>query len=227
MASIQGGRKTWFKEGAKSSHQTRGSKCSPASCYSRGPSCQQVEELPESYKVLYGNARSVIKKLDELRCLAEDIKPDVICITETWTNLDHTEAFLTIDGFTRVCRKDRADTSAGAGGGLLIYVRSSISAPEYKKPEFESFNQCCCVKLPLFGGRHLDLVLVYRPHKLYNNDQTTEVKDNNALLGDLFAKVQRPCVLLGDFNCSDIDWSSSTSDPKSAFLLQAALDNGF
>ena len=174
------------------------------------------------------NARSVIKKMDELRCTVSDVNPDVICITESWANDKHTTAFFSIDGYELVCRRDREDTDAGAGGGLLIWVRKSIAAPECRKPEFLAFNQSCCVKLPLAGGRHLDLVLVYRPHRVY--DQTADlsaVKDNNALLGELFSIVSKPSVILGDFNCSDVYWDTGASGSLSRFLVQAAADNGF
>ena len=164
--------------------------------------------------------------MDELKCLAADLQPDVICISETWTHADHTKAFLTIDNYgPPVGRRDRADTGAGRGGGVLIWVRSDISAPESERPEFRHFKQCCCVKLPIRNGQELELLLVYRPHRLYDGE--AEVNANNALLGSLFQCVQKPAVLLGDFNCSDIDWKTSTSGSVGSFLLQAANENLF
>ena len=161
--------------------------------------------------------------MDELKCLAADLQPDVICISETWTHADHTKAFLTIDNYgPPVGRRDRADTGAGRGGGVLIWVRCDISAPESERPEFRQFKQCCCVKLPIRNGQELELVLVYRPHRLYGDD---EVNANNALLGSLFQSVQKPAVFLGDFNCSDIDWETATSGSVGSFLLHAASEN--
>ena len=163
--------------------------------------------------------------MDELKCLAADLLPHVICITESWTNDDHTKAFLSIENFgPPIARRNRTDTTAGRGGGLLIWVRNDISAPESEKPEFKQFNQCCCINLPIRNGQKLSLVLAYRPHRLYD-DSDDDVNANNALLGSLFHRVQKPAVLLGDFNCSDIDWENSTSGPTGKFLLQAASDN--
>ena len=176
--------------------------------------------------MIYGNARSVIKKMDELRCLAVDEKPDVICICESWTNGDHTRTFLSVDDYSIACRRDRIDTTAGFGGGLLIYVKNDLCAPEFVKPEFQEFNQCCCIKLPIRNGQFLQLVLVYRPHKLYDqSDDTADVKTNNALLANLFHTVPKPAVFIGDFNCSDINWENSSSGSHGSFLLQAANDN--
>ena len=81
-------------------------------------------------KVLYGNVQSISNKIDELRCWAIDVDPDVIYLVETWTNSQHTKAFLTIEGYEIVCRHDRTDTELGIGGGLLIYSKSTISTPE-------------------------------------------------------------------------------------------------
>ena len=171
----------------------------------------------------------MIRKLDELRGMCLDLKPDVVCITETWTKAEHTKTFLSIDGFTLACREDRRDTTAGIGGGLLIYVRQDIAAPKSERPEYRDFNQCCAVKLPITGGKTIELVLVYRPHKLYHGsaDTETSVKSNNAKLAALFKSVQKPCVMLGDFNCSDVDWEVSHSGSNGRFLLEAAEGNFF
>ena len=92
-----------------------------------------------------------------------DLNPDIVCICETWTVADkHTKSFLQIDGYEIVCRDDRKDTSEGFGGGLLIYRRDDITAPESVKLEYSNFNQCVAVKLPIKGGKTIELVLVYR-----------------------------------------------------------------
>ena len=167
--------------------------------------------------------------MDELRCLVSDVTPDVICICESWTTEDkHTEAFLKIDNYNLACRRNRDDTTAGKGGGLLIYVKADLSAPEDVKPEFKQFNQCGCIRLPIRNGQFLSLVLVYRPHRLYENAQARESEEttsNNAVLSSLFRTVQKPAVFIGDFNCSDIDWDNSTSGSRGSFLLHAANDN--
>ena len=161
-----------------------------------------------------------------------DLEPDVVCITETWTKQEHTRAFLGIMGYTIACREDRKDTTAGCGGGLLIYVRNDIApdAPESVRPEYTSFNQCVAVKLPIRGGKSIELVLVYRPHRVYqhgNADIVDDVKANNAKLANLFKCVSKPSVLLGDFNCSDVDWEASQSGSNGRFLLEAAQGNFF
>ena len=90
---------------------------------------EQARPVGQTYRVLYGNARSLIKKMDELKCLAADVMPDVICICESWTNIDHTDTYLSIDNYSLECRRDRIDTTAGKGGGLLIYIPCGLTNP--------------------------------------------------------------------------------------------------
>ena len=51
------------------------------------------------FNVLYGNARSVINKLDELRATVFDLKPDFVFLTETLSNQQHLTSFLSIQGY--------------------------------------------------------------------------------------------------------------------------------
>jgi hypothetical protein len=64
---------------------------------------------------LYLNAPSIASKLEELNCTANDLKPDLIFITESWCNENVTNAFLTIPGYEVATdlRLDRQDTTGG------------------------------------------------------------------------------------------------------------------
>ena len=48
------------------------------------------------------------------------IKPDFICLNETWANADITGAYLKVPGFSIICRKDSVDTNRGVCGGLFV-----------------------------------------------------------------------------------------------------------
>ena len=87
--------------------------------------------------------------MEELRGIAFDLSPDFICVTETWTNSDHTDSYLSIKAYNIICRHDRKDTNAGTGGGLLIYAKDSLCVPESFQPVYKMFNQCCGIKIPL------------------------------------------------------------------------------
>ena len=71
-----------------------------------------------------------------------DIKPDIVCLAETWTNGEHLNALLSIPEFNIIARVDRKDTTAGIGGGLLIYARNEIDIFEHIiTTDVEVFNQ--------------------------------------------------------------------------------------
>ena len=67
-------------------------------------------------KCVYLNARSIVSKMDELRRMADDTKPDIIGITETWTKPDMGDAEFGLAGY-KMFRKDRLVKRGGGGGG--------------------------------------------------------------------------------------------------------------
>ena len=210
-------------------HSGRDRHATEPGCDRANPGCEEQLGTPSSVKVLYGNAWSILNKVDELRLLSCDISPDIICITETWCNLDHTDAFLTLPGYSIVGRRDREDTTGGIGGGLLIYVRDGLKCPENKLPIYNAFNQCCAISVPIRGSRSIELVLVYRPHNLYNTI-SNDVTLNNDKLCHVVENVPKPCVLVGDFNYSDICWERMSAENKNAgskTFLECIQDNFF
>lgn len=153
----------------------------------------------------------------------QKVLPDFILINESWSNSAYSDVFFKIDGFNLVCRYDRSDTNQGVGGGLLLWCRDKLSVAENKSPEFESFNQCCSVKVPLAGGSSIALVLVYRPHNLYNSPVTE--KANNEKLCSVLENTRGSTVYIGDFNYSDIDWTHfHAAKPCSRDFLNTVQD---
>ena len=50
------------------------------------PRRQERGAASEEIKILYLNAQSIVKKVDELECTASLTKPDLILVTESWCN---------------------------------------------------------------------------------------------------------------------------------------------
>ncbi len=67
-------------------------------------------------------------KVNELSCVASDINPDIILVTESWCNSSISDAYLSIQGYElkSELRLDRSDTGAGRGGAL-IYAKKELS----------------------------------------------------------------------------------------------------
>jgi hypothetical protein len=61
--------------------------------------------------------QSLAGKLSELEAVINDLKPDLILLSETWCNTSITNAFLNIAGYTfqTDLRMDRQDTANGIG----------------------------------------------------------------------------------------------------------------
>ena len=76
------------------------------------------------------NARSIINKKTELNIMVDDIKSDIIGITESWANNDITNAELGLEGYV-MFRKDRIGRR---GGGVLLYIKDTI--PAYMKHSY-------------------------------------------------------------------------------------------
>ena len=110
---------------------------------------------------MYLNARSIVNKILRVECAT--VKPDIILVTETFGRKDITDAYLVIDGYQMVVRKDRTDTEGGKCRGLLVYVIEGIPAGEMSIRGADSVIEYCGVSIPWGQGEELKLLCVYRP----------------------------------------------------------------
>ena len=85
-------------------------------------------------KIYCLNINSLLKHLDELRIMANENNPHVICLNETKLDGDVGDEELAIHGFHDIIRKDRARH----GGGVAIYVKEDLSFK--KRPELDLYN---------------------------------------------------------------------------------------
>ena len=70
---------------------------------------------------MYGNAQSILGKIDKLNCYATEHRLNIILLCETCSHQDINDSFLYLNGYELKpdLRLDRADTAHGMGGGLL------------------------------------------------------------------------------------------------------------
>ena len=83
----------------------------------------KTQNGPEIVKIFYSNCQSVMNTIHELKTIVNIKKPDIICVTESWTNSNVADAELKIPGYELMARRDRVDTKHGIGGGILIWTR--------------------------------------------------------------------------------------------------------
>ena len=65
------------------------------------------------------NARSIVNKTKELNIMVEDVDPHITGITESWANIDLTDAELGLTGYV-MFRRDRVGRR---GGGVILHVK--------------------------------------------------------------------------------------------------------
>jgi len=147
----------------------------------------------DKLKCFYTNARSIVNKFEQFETYVHDLNPDIIGITESWTASHIFDSELTIDGYD-LFRQDRPVDRDG--GGVLLYVRSTLHAVQCnlssKFPE-----QVWCYVLDS-KGHHCYIGVCYRSPSvnIYGSG-------NHALLQDIINELgatRKHFVLMGDFN---------------------------
>ena len=131
--------------------------------------------------------------------MVEDIDPHIIGITESWANIDITDAELGLTGYV-MFRKDRIGRR---GGGVILYVKESIQAYEIKLEREADCDEAVWCKI-VSGNSKLTIGLVYRGPNI-NEEDNTKIK--NAIK----EVSKEECIIMGDFNHGHIQWNSLES----------------
>jgi hypothetical protein len=152
-----------------------------------------------------------------MNCLAKDLNPDLILLTETWCSDDTTNEFLSIDGYTLQTdlRRDRTDTANGAGGGLLVYSRIGLEI--FCIDSDIVFNQYC--KFAVKGKlANTHFTLIYR--------SPNAPREEIIQLEELLRSAEENSIVIGDFNLPGVRWEEGISAQWTAGLLEAAETRG-
>jgi hypothetical protein len=160
---------------------------------------------------LYLNAQSIVKKVDELQCVANLTRPDLILVTESWCNDSISNAFLSIDQYELQpeLRVDRGDTAGGRGGGLLVYARTGLAVLKFDSGV--SFHQHIVFKV-----RDVKVYLIYR--------SPNAPPEAMAGLAALVRGADSSSIFIGDFNLPDVNWTTGEHSPRTAELMDAVAD---
>ena len=82
-------------------------------------------------KVIYINARSILKKLDIIKLTIQKLKPLIVCVCESWLNEAIPTAAVEVADFN--CYRKDANGKEPLGG-VLIYTHRSLRATQIKIP---------------------------------------------------------------------------------------------
>ncbi|XP_060581061.1 uncharacterized protein LOC132737744 [Ruditapes philippinarum] len=167
--------------------------------------------------VLNINCRSIKNKIPDLQQVISQVKPDIICCTETWLKPEISTAEIFPDFLNfQVYRDDRLE---GKGGGTLVAISKSILSQE--QPDPKSKYNSVWAKMSLKGFKDIYISSFYKPN------EKDEIPLNE--LWSSIKKIPKNSIVwvLGDFNMSSIDWSteSLTEGCKFPNIYTSFLEN--
>ena len=171
-------------------------------------------------KVITANVQSLPPKIDELIALIQVENFDVIALNETWLDTESKNllAEVAIHGY-KVFRVDKP-TQTGRGGGSIMYVKNTLN-PIERILSATCTREIIQVDINPKNSVHLKLVLIYRNPRITaaNNDEFYTMLEEILLS-------QHECVIMGDFNLPNIDWTLERPTPAPGYkLIQLLADN--
>ena len=166
------------------------------SCNTRNPT-PQLSKNSKLFILL--NARSIRNKTEDIDLIIKNKTPSLICITETWANqTDPSFNDLSLSNFRKVVAKRKKD-----GGGLAILAEPNLVLNQIDTFVSDQF-ELICVDIKFTTFLTIRLILVYR------TPSCSSAYD--AKLIDFLERLStEKCIILGDFNLPDIDWSKASS----------------
>ena len=166
----------------------------------------------DGLNILYINARSLkafvassdnggtkVCKIQLLQQLVFSSSYDVVCVCETWLN-DSILSSEILPGYT-IYRRDRLNRT---GGGVLVAVKDNIRSTRHAELEPEN-TELIVIELIIPNSKSVLLYTFYRPP---NSAPDVLLQLNSSLLS---TRESSCCILLGDFNLPELDWSNPSA----------------
>ncbi len=170
-------------------------------------------EDKKDISVLNTNARSRIPKRDELLAYIDVEKPDVVAIAETWATSDHLMSEFSIPRYESFY-KNRLHKK---GGSVICYVKNKYQAVKITKEDSDKYDT---VYVEPETSKHNKITngTVHRPPK-------QQAVDDAALYEEIHTITQnKQSDIIGDFNCSKIDWTTLHGDREGNKFLEMLED---
>lgn len=158
-------------------------------------------------EIMQYNVRSLSNKITEFRDYLDACDYDVVCVTETWLHGDIPDTAVNITGYN-IVRRDRRD---GRGGGVCVYVRSSI---QFTLMESSNSIEQLWLRLSV-GKRSYAVGVVYRSEIVRYGVFLDKWEDS---ISEILSKCD-DFFCFGDFNIDLLD-----EDDHSARRLNELLD---
>ena len=103
------------------------------------------------------------------------------------------------------------------GGGVICYVKNSLNAIKIDKEDSESYDSIY-VEITKNNNSKVIIGTVYRPPKQQAADDVVLYREINSL------SLNKQAIIIGDFNCPNIDWGSMHGDQEGNKLIEMIED---
>jgi len=168
------------------------------------------------------NAHSICNKLPELHNLLYRNNYDIVCITESWLHANTPNSLFDPQCKFNIVRTDREGL---VGGGVCMFISSSLSFIEITTHSVAGEFELCCVDVINKTCSSLRIMNVYRA----SNHTHKSVESAHSLIEQLqtLSRARTHCILVGDLNCPHISWTNLTapSDNIQDALLDFTVNN--
>jgi len=170
-----------------------------------------------------------LNKLPELHhVLYSDSSIDCVCVTESWLQDGITDSLLDPKQAYSVLRYDRA---GHRGGGVCVFVKGCYNVIRKKVQHVPDNVELVCFDL-LDSDVVYRMFVVYRPPSVSSSasyDFKVDVMQQLVSCLETGLNKHGPTVIIGDFNCPDIDWlnPSHSMDICQKLFYDFTVNNGF
>ncbi len=161
------------------------------------------------------NCRSVKGKVADIQALIEEVKPDMVCGTESWLNSEIGSSEIFPSNYL-VFRKDRiTDTS---GGGVFQAIRQELVVSH--RADLDSKSEVLWTEIQLKNQKSLITGVFYRTSEDKTGVRIDELENSILKIGKDINK--NNVLIVGDFNLPNIDRENKTVTPKPDYSTVAA-----
>ena len=158
-------------------------------------------------------------KMEELKLIVSDEKPDLIGITEILSknNKDFTPAELKLTGYDCFYTEDTFER------GTVLYVKKSLNGCKFNEFDDIGFKESTWASFRTVNDEKILVGCIYRRGKSTEENLNNLKLIMNSKKLNTFDRV----LIAGDFNFPNIDWQNGTSSDHLGEIFLEAINNAY
>ena len=154
----------------------------------------------EDFTILNINCRSLLNKIEDLNYILNELKPDIVCLTETWLDNSTKENCFIPSGYN-IIRKDRSEIfkqkyGRNKGGGIAVVYKNGLKI-DTKNYITNKIEEILWVEIK--GKQNFLLGVIYRPDycDLLKDDEEESILEESIRKA---AEITQRIIVTGDLN---------------------------